>query len=119
MSLSAVSSYTAIANFGVASSGENYSIEFNDTSNEFPALAQNMEWIVERLHGPKGDYDVTANMLNFNTIQLTNCAGATIMGSTAESSNATGVDMLAANTTGKSATTVINGQTVTVTWISA
>lgn len=114
-----INSTTATANFGVASSGENYAMEFNTTNSGLAALAQNMEWMVERLHGPSGDNDVTANMLNFNTIQFTECTGTTLMGSTVDSSSATGVDMLAANTDGKSATTVINGQTVTVTWISA
>jgi len=111
-------STTASVNFEVASSGEAYEMDFDAPDAGSAALAQNMEWMVERLHGPSGDDDVAPNLLNFNTIQFTGCMGTTLMGSTVDSSGATGVDLLAAGTDGLSATTVIDGQTVTVTWVS-
>jgi hypothetical protein len=94
---------------------ESWPVTFGTTASSPPARGNNMEWIVERIHGGPGA-PPTALLMNFGTIQFTDCSGSTATTAAGVNpSQGVGVDMLNASN-GVAAIAAVSETTVTVTW---
>ncbi|KAE9364984.1 concanavalin A-like lectin/glucanase [Stipitochalara longipes BDJ] len=109
---------SATALFTNLSNGNPATVPLSTSDASQAALGQNMEWMVERIHGGP-DAPPTAALMNFGTITMTNCYGSTAArAGSVNPPQGVGVDMLNSEG-GVAATAAINGNTVTVTWQTA
>jgi hypothetical protein len=103
---------TANALFTEVATGDSFPQSFTGTT---PAIGQNMEWIVERIH--EDSSNPIDNLMEFGTIQFTNCAGSTTVTSGAIRPNqGIAVDMSSGDGIIAATTVIPNDTDVQVTW---